>query len=243
MKILTWNINHRIQPKKIPPHMAEALSSLSPDVVVLTEYIQGPTHDRFIGDLKSKGFPYVMLSPFEERRNRILISSRTPMKAGGIMGPTDIIDAVPFNVLHVVLEKYGVNILGLRMPLPMNAGQKKAWWDWLITMAQEHKDLPFVITGDFNTDPEKSKGSNGINRFEDFRKNGWTYDLPDTYSWWWNNKDEFGWKLDHTLLTSKHFSEPRSAYLTESGPYVFARRKPEAMSDHAVLVVDAEFRN
>lgn len=203
MKILTWNINHRIQPKKISLQMAAALASLSPDVIVLTEYFQGPTHDRFAGELRSQGFSHITLSPFKERQNRILIASRTPLKKGEISGPEGIIDAVPCNVQHVVVEESGINILGLRMPLPMSAGQKKAWWDWLTTTAQEHKDLPFVITGDFNTDPEKSKGPNGKKRFEDFRKNGWRYDLPASSSWWWNNKDEFGWKLDHTFLNSR----------------------------------------
>ncbi len=56
MKILTWNINHRIGKKKIPLEMADALASLSPDIIVLTEYVQGPSHDRFLNDLKSNGF-------------------------------------------------------------------------------------------------------------------------------------------------------------------------------------------
>ena len=50
-----------------------------------------------------------------------------------------------------------------------------------------------------------------------------------------------GWKLDHALLSSKHFASPQSEYLTESAPYIFAR-KPGAMSDHAVLLVDADLK-
>lgn len=56
MKILTWNINHRISKKKIPREMAEALASLSPDIIVLTEYVEGPSHNQFLADLKSNGF-------------------------------------------------------------------------------------------------------------------------------------------------------------------------------------------
>jgi exonuclease III len=183
-----------------------------------------------------------MLSQFKVRQNRILIASPSSLKAGGIKGPEDIIDAVASNVLHVVVGESGVNILGLRMPLPMNTAQTKAWWDWVTRTAQENRNLPFVITGDFNMDPEKSKGSNGKIRFENLRKNGWICEIPETSSWWWNNREEHGRKLDHTLLTGSHFSAPKSAYLTESGPYLFAR-KPGAMSDHAVLLVDANFRN
>ncbi len=241
MKLLTWNVNHRIRAKKIPPQMAESLASLSPDIIVLTEYVQGASHDTFLRDLKSHGFPYVMLSEFKEKQNRILIASRTPLKAGDIQAPTDIIEAVPCNMLHVQLVVSGINIIGLRMPLPLTAIQKKAWWDWVTTTAQENRDHPFIITGDFNTDPIKSRGSNGRIRFDTLKENGWTYNLPQTPSWWWNNKDEFGWKLDHALFNSKHFSSPQSEYLTEFSPYVFAR-KPGAMSDHAVLLVEAELK-
>jgi exonuclease III len=242
MKILTWNINHRIHPKKIPRTMAESLASLSPDFIVLTEYVQGQSHAQFLDDLKSQGYPHVILSPFKTRQNRILIASRSPLKAGALQGPTDIIEAVPCNVLHVVEESSGINVLGLRMPLPMNSTQKKAWWDWITKIALENKDNPFIITGDFNTDPEKSPGPNGSIRFDKLNETGWTFDLPKSFSWWWNNKDEFGWKLDHTFLNSRHFTHPHSEYLTESGPYIFAR-KNTAMSDHAVLLVEANFKS
>lgn len=221
--------------------MAKSLASLSPDIIVLTEYVQGQSHDQFLSDLKSHGFPYVMLSPFKIKQNRIFIASRTPLKAGSIQGPTDIIEAVQCNVLHVEEETSGVNVLGLRMPLPMNSTQKKAWWDWVMTTAQENKHKPFIITGDFNTDPKKSPGPNGGIRFDKLNENGWTYDLPKTFSWWWNNKDEFGWKLDHTFLSSRHFTHPHSEYIQEFGSYAFARR-PTAMSDHAVLLVEANFK-
>ena len=241
MKILTWNINHRIHPKKIPPQMAEAIASLSPNIIVLTEYVEGPSHNQFMDDLKSCGFPHHLLSPFGERQNRILIASQSALKEGTIKGPEKIIPAVPCNVLHVIEKDTGIGILGLRMPLPMNSTQKKAWWDWVTTVALENQDIPFIITGDFNTDPVLSKGPNGKIRFDYLQENGWICDIPGTSSWWWNNKDEYSWKLDHTLLTRRHFSKPRSEYLTESGPYCFAR-KPGAMSDHAVSVVSADLR-
>jgi exonuclease III len=235
MKILTWNINHRTQPKKIPPQMAEALASLEPDTIVLTEYVKGPAHDQFLHDLKAKGYAHPALSPEKKRQNSILIVSRTPLKPGTVTGPENIIEAVPCNVLHVV-ENSGVHVLAVRMPLPMTAALKKDWWDWVTRVAEENRHLPFIITGDFNTDPEVTKGPNGKVRFANLRKNGWLFDLPATPSWW--NTHEGGSKLDHTLLSASHFGNPHSVYLTGSGPYVFAR-KAGAMSDHAVLLVDA----
>ena len=78
-------------------------------------------------------------------------------------------------------------------------------------------------------------------RFEKLKEIGWSYDLPECSSWWWNNNDEFGWKLDHTLFSSSHFTSPKSKYITESSDYIFAR-KLSAMSDHAVLLAEADLK-
>ena len=42
MKLLTWNINHCTFYNVIPYHMAKAIASLTPDVLVLTEYVPRP---------------------------------------------------------------------------------------------------------------------------------------------------------------------------------------------------------
>ena len=58
MKLLTWNINHRTKEKSIPDHMAEAIASLSPDVIVLTEYVHSLSRKTFIEQLTDNGFSY-----------------------------------------------------------------------------------------------------------------------------------------------------------------------------------------
>jgi endonuclease/exonuclease/phosphatase family metal-dependent hydrolase len=241
MKILTWNINHRISKKKIPREMAEALASLSPDIIVLTEYVEGPSHNQFLADLKSEGFSYWRLSEYKERQNRIFIASRMPLGDGNSKAPTDIIEAVPCNVLHVTIPQIELNVLGLRMPLPMNPQQKKEWWDWVTTTARKSQKNRFIILGDFNTELT-SKGPNGAVRLLNLAENGWQHASPVTGGSWWLCRDDiiYEHRLDHAFF-SKHFTLRSSEYIIENGKYIFAK-KPGAMSDHAVLLVDVDIK-
>lgn len=69
MKLLTWNVNHRAKEHKIPDYMAKAIASLSPDVIVLTEYVSpkscltasGQSHQKFIKQLELTMDFYIML--------------------------------------------------------------------------------------------------------------------------------------------------------------------------------------
>jgi hypothetical protein len=42
MKLLAWNLNHRAAPRRIPSWIAIAINEQAPDVLVLTEYVEGP---------------------------------------------------------------------------------------------------------------------------------------------------------------------------------------------------------
>jgi hypothetical protein len=48
VKILTWNLNHRAARRSIPIWVSRAIVAEAPDVVVLTEYVAGADHDRFL---------------------------------------------------------------------------------------------------------------------------------------------------------------------------------------------------
>jgi hypothetical protein len=51
-----------------------------------------------------------------------------------------------------------------------------------------------------------------------------------------------GTRIDHAFL-SRHFINPTAQYRAESGQYIFGGNTYGAMSDHAVLVVDAELKS
>jgi len=126
MKLLTWNINHRTNEKVIPPLMAEAIDSLEPDIIVLTEFVDGPSRKSFFSELKSFGFSDIKISPGPTGQNHILIAAKTPLIEGEIKAPVIKVTnslgkdqeatALPSNVFHVKVNGPGFDILGIRIP-------------------------------------------------------------------------------------------------------------------------------
>ena len=154
LRVLAWNLNHRARAKAIPSTLADAIASLKPDVIVLNEYVHGDSRRPFLDQLAERGLPHWLVShdtPLGE--NHVLIASRTPIEAGDIRAPA-IAPSVPSNFLHVILPKEHCEILGLRIPEYSKQPKfKRACWDWIIKTATTAKDRPFVLIGDFNTDP------------------------------------------------------------------------------------------
>ena len=251
MRLLTWNVNHRIQEKAIPPQMAEAIDSLKPDVVVLTEFVDGISREIFKSELNSLGFNY-KISDGPKGQNHVLIASRTPLVDGDIHVPPSepavppneplIPLAFPSNVLHVKVPDKDFEILGLRVPMPLKSANRQACWEWIMATAKENCGRPFVIMGDFNIDREYSPVKCG-KRFDQLADIGMHHvpAMPLDYVSYFPPSGGEGTRIDHAFL-SRHFINPTAQYRAESGQYLFAGNKPGAMSDHAVLLVDAELK-
>jgi hypothetical protein len=62
IRLLTWNLNHRARPRRVGHAITEAIASLRPDLVALTEYVEGPSHADFLAQLSARGFPHVCVS-------------------------------------------------------------------------------------------------------------------------------------------------------------------------------------
>jgi endonuclease/exonuclease/phosphatase family metal-dependent hydrolase len=238
MKLLSWNINHRASRKRIPPLMAEAITSLLPDIIVLTEYVPGPSHESFMADLATRGFAHIGMSPHTPKENHIFIAARTTLVPGTIKGPP-IAPSVPSNVLHVQLEGQSLNVLGLRVPdYSKQPPIRHACWDWIESTANNIKEQPFVIMGDFNVDPSYPPSKCG-NRIGNLVAAGWQHAMPSSGVSYWPVAGGVGKRLDHAFI-SKHFIVREAEYIWESSHFIFAGKKEGAMSDHAVLLVDIE---
>jgi hypothetical protein len=93
--------------------------------------------------------------------------------------------------------------------------------------------------GDFNIDMRYAPVKCG-KRFDKLEEIGMRHidAIPSTnYSYFPPTGSE-GTRLDHAFL-SRHFLYARAKYISEEDGYVFASKQPGAMSDHAVLIVDA----
>jgi exonuclease III len=76
MKLLSWNLNHRATRHRIPTWVAAAISEQAPDVLVLTEYVEGPNHIAFLASLNDIGLSAFSCSTQPGRENQVLIASR-----------------------------------------------------------------------------------------------------------------------------------------------------------------------
>ncbi len=234
MNILTWNLNHRTRQKPISPSIAEAITSLHPDIVVLTEYVPGPSHEKFIEELSDGHLRYIRVSHFTPKENHILIASRKALNDGIIKAPS-ISPSFPSNVLHVFVPELGLQVLGLRIPdyskqLPL----RNACWDWIETQARGMRDYPSIILGDFNTDPSYPPAKCG-NRINQMVIEGWQHAQAVGSSYWTVNGN-IGKQLDHAFF-SRHFEIDKTEYILETCNYIIAGKESGALSDHAILFV------
>jgi endonuclease/exonuclease/phosphatase family metal-dependent hydrolase len=235
MRLATWNINHRTREKPIPPLMAEAIASLAPDVIVLTEYVPGPSRGRFLAELAALGLVHTRVSAYAKGHNHVLIASRSALEDGDIRAPA-IASAVPSNVLHVRLPGEESDVLGLRIPdYSKEPVTKRACWDWIMTTAGAVIDRPFVILGDFNTDPSYPRHKCG-HRIGELLATGWQHAAPNEGASYWPPQGD-GVRIDHAFV-SKHFIVEIARYVSETGRYIFAGKSSDALSDHAALVVE-----
>ena len=214
-------------------------------IIVLTEYVPGKLHDKFTADLNALGFTWIIShpSPTIRRQNQVLIASRMPLVEGDIQAPL-ISPAFPSNVLHVRVPEHGFEVLGLRVPMPLNPEIRSKYWNWLIEAAQQLRDRPGIIIGDLNNDTG-AKGPNGGVRFNQLKEGGW-YRAPASGKSYWSKDGMVESRLDHALF-SPHFVIGKTEYITESGRYLFANTQPKkfnpkALSDHAILLVEFEIK-
>jgi hypothetical protein len=235
MRIVAWNVNHRARAKDIPNQLTEAIGALDPDVIVLTEYVHGPSRAGFHASLVQHGFCHLLMSERTPRENQVLIAARSALEAGPIFAPA-IAPSVPSNALHVRLPQDGLEILGVRVPDYSKALKtKRACWDWILQTAKKVHDRPFVIIGDFNTDPKYPPSECG-DRIGRLVESGWQLGSPpDGASFW--TLGGHAVRIDHAFV-SRHLVVERAAYVTSFEQYMFAGKEPGALSDHAVLSID-----
>ena len=241
MRLITWNVNHRTRVKPIPLRLPEIIASLEPDSVVLTEYVHGDSRRSFLAQLAGLGLPYWLVSratPTGE--NHVLIVSRTPIVGGDIEAPA-IAPSVPSNALHAVLPREGIEILGLRVPdYSKQLAIKRACWDWIIETATAVKDRPFVVLGDFNTDPRYPPNSCG-DRIGKLVSIGWQLASPAEDASYWAFKNGTPCRIDHAFV-SEHFEVMCARYVAEFEDHRFVGIGPRAISDHAILLIDVELK-
>ena len=232
MRFLTWNLGHQTRPKPLPASIGSALAKLSPDVVVLTEYVYDDSHRPFLDALKEQGLAHRLVSDHVLRQNQVLIASRYPMERGGITCAVGLSDATGPNWLHVRLAT-GADVVGFRRPMFKAVTRAVTkYWEWLGTAIEPLSVGPAVMLGDFN--------AVSTSRF--LRRpvtNGWQLVTPRT-GWSFQGKTGLCSASDHALV-SRDFQIMEAAYTPYVPGCTFAGSS-DAYSDHAVFRFELERR-
>src|SRR5690242_3209882 len=114
MRLLTWNVNHRMLRRRIPQWVASSIAEQQPSLVVLTEYVEGPDHTRFLDQLSESGLRHHKTSAPNETGNQVLIASAAPLRSGHVKATLE--PYVRENTLHVKVPDLGLNVVGFRLP-------------------------------------------------------------------------------------------------------------------------------
>jgi exonuclease III len=83
MRLLTWNVGHQTRARTIPAEAARALAGLSPDIVVLNEYVYSADHQDFYSALTEHGLTHSLISDHAVGQNQVAIVSRHKLDSSG----------------------------------------------------------------------------------------------------------------------------------------------------------------
>jgi endonuclease/exonuclease/phosphatase (EEP) superfamily protein YafD len=238
MKLLAWNLNHRAARRRIPSWIATAIDEQAPDVLVLTEYVEGPDHDFFLATLNANGLCTFSCTTQPGGENQLLIASRDAQRRYELVAP-DIHPSVPSNILEVSLASPGATVLGFRMPAfeAKDRALKRLTWNWLLGEADRLRAGSALIVGDFNTAPGDSEARCG-DCLEKLIQGGWQHVRPASGYSWRHPQSGTERQIDHIFLSASLVPR-RVEYL-----WGFERLAPEGTSgkagcpDHAMLVCE-----
>lgn len=238
MKLLAWNLNHRASRRNIADWIVSAIVAHSPDVVVLTEYVEGPDHERFLGAIADGGLQHALISQRVARQNQVLIVSNQTLSRGPLRAPA-IHPSVPPNALEAILEPNGLHVVGFRLPVFEGADRplKRQTWNWLLSELDRLRGWPAWVAGDFNTAPNDPASRCG-DCFAALLQSGWQTGTPTADCSWRHAGSGAERQIDHLFL-SPAMLLARSEYC-----WGFERLSPDAASKkvgvphHAMLVAE-----
>lgn len=233
MRIVSWNLGHQTQERRLKPRLQEALALLVPDVLVLNEYVHGPSRDLFVEALRGQSLANLLVSERVGKNNQILIASCVAMRRGDLDGPPSADGGGESNFLHVVIPEYSLEIVGLRVPAYERRDELGAYWDGLARLMVSAEDRAIVFIGDFNADPDSTK-SVGSKQLASLRGRGWNVPSPSGA-----HSFKSGARIDH-IAASKTVAALRAKYVDRIGAIKLCGAAAEAISDHAPIVVDLE---
>jgi endonuclease/exonuclease/phosphatase family metal-dependent hydrolase len=235
--LAAWNINHRTGRKSIPPDTLHAIAALDLDVLVLTEFVDGPHHANFKESLKDIGFSSLAISVKAPQQNQVLIAARTPLADDGLLPLPGHTEAATTNWLHRRLPDLRLEIVGFRAPVYLYNDDRVGYWQQVESIVRSARERPVVFLGDFNLDPHADTRP-FAQVFPRLTRDGFTLANPKG-DWSCQTGNGGSTRIDHALATpAVPIQDAR--YLYKTGRHLLAgpaNGHGPALSDHALLSI------
>ena len=233
VKIIAWNLNHRAGMKTIPESVAGVIRKLSPDILVLTEYVDSDSHTAFKQSLVDMGLSHISLSTKRDGHNQVLLASRSRHTVGGIPSPME--SHAYTNFLPSTFPELDTIIVGIRAPAYKASAEVRSYWVELTKILETASLKKLVLVGDLNGDPD-SPASIGGGYLKALRARGWKIPSP-TGDWSYISSDGLHRsRIDH-VLASPAVGAVVASYITEvNGITVAGTKDLKPISDHAIIL-------
>ncbi len=237
MRIISWNLAHQTQERPIHPQFLEAVKLLSPDVLVLNEYVHGKSRTEMMAGLAQLGLGTIHVSDQVAGQNQVLIASQAGFAVGDdLPGPTTT-PAATSNFLHVIGPD--IEIVGMRAPAYKQPEQLAEYWQEIEMLITRTATRRVVFIGDMNCNPERVQfpGGRVLKRLHEA---GWHVPSPDGEWSFISKNGTTTARIDH-VIASPMFTNVTAEYvICINGIILAGKTSDNAISDHAALVVEVE---
>ncbi len=236
MNIISWNLNHRTLEKRIPDETIEFFRLKNADIIILNEYVDGPSRALFKESLRNLGYIYQQISHRLGNSNQLYIASKHEIHVGDLVAP-QMDDSSKCNFLHVTFPTQNVEIVGFRAPCYTKATTKKLYWSLFHSIMNSASDRSICFIGDVNNDPfyKQPEGTAEV-----MLKEATAYRVPNPEGEWSyksiNGKHTS--RIDHAYLSPSVSSNNPEYITTYKGITLAGSKTDNPVTDHAAYSIE-----
>jgi len=233
MRLVTWNLGHRLDGGHNADDVVTALAALEPDIVILTGRLPGPARRPFLESLAGLGLKHQLAPEPGRHDSHALVASRIELVPGSLE-PGATGDPLPPNMLHAYAPTGVLDVLGMTRPMSgRRPARRRGGWERVLRAATSLKHRRAILIGDF-ADDDRANGNDHLRQLIDA---GWKHAVPaEGASYRMPSKEAV--QLDHAFLSPSIQNIETRYALTVAGFRLTGTK--DSLSTQPVLVVDVK---